>query len=135
MPIESFRLAWLVASGYFRNLRHRTCRAARQVRCVQPANPDRPETAARHSGYAARGSAFAFPTGITRCTRQSLFRLNDLTDVLARYRLQREPTAALAQLDKHSKADLRAAGAAAAVQYEALLRWLRAVGRIMMLDP
>ena len=134
MPIEGFRFALLVASGCFRNLRHRRLSLCATGTMRPASKSGSSRNSYRHSGYAARGSAFAFPTGITRCTRQSLFRLHDLTDVLARHRLQREPTAALAQLDKHCKAGIRA-GAAAAVQYEALLRWLHAVGRIMMLDP
>ena len=64
----------------------------------------------------------------------ALYHWIEATEVLALYMLRGEPTDALAQLDKHFEAGIKAATAAAAVQHEELLRWLRATGRIMAQD-
>ena len=64
----------------------------------------------------------------------ALYHWAKVTEILALYMLQGEPTDILAQLDKHFEAGIKAAVASADVQHEGLLRWLHAAGRIMVQD-
>lgn len=54
------------------------------------------------------------------------------TEIIASYMLQGQPTDPFSQIDKHFEAGIKSATASGDAQYEIILRWLHATGRIMI---
>ncbi len=54
------------------------------------------------------------------------------TEIVAHYMLQGQPTDPFSQIDKHFEAGIKSATASGDAQYEIILRWLHATGRIMI---